>query len=113
MEYSAVRHVCESVWFNHSLSERLLLMFVSYFADSSDGRSVIVSGCAATADRWLAFEAEWGKHLAASGLEYFHMKEFGKNVACAHAWGDNKQKYCDFLQGCAAIIKKHVNFGMS
>jgi hypothetical protein len=113
MEYSAVRHICVGVWFNRSLDERLLLMYESYFDNSGDRASIIVAGWAASAEKWLSFEDGWRKHLALYNLPYFHMKEFGKNGVFAHAWGDDRQRYCDFLQGCAAIIKKHVNFGIS
>lgn len=113
MEYCAVRHICAAVWANRSLEKRLLLMFTSYFDDSADDQTIFVSGWAASADRWLAFGDEWDKHLGAWGLEYFHMKEFGKSGVFAHIWGYDASRYCDFLQGCAAIIKKHVNFGIS
>lgn len=110
---SSVEHVCVGVWFNRSLDKRLLLMYESYFDDSGGRRCLIVAGWAASADNWLRFEDEWRKHLALYDLPYFHMKEFGKSGPFAHVWGDDPRRYCDFLQSGVAIIKKHVNFGIS
>ncbi|HUL36025.1 MAG TPA: hypothetical protein VL128_19230, partial [Candidatus Eisenbacteria bacterium] len=93
--------------------ERLLLMFQSYFDESEDGGTIVVSGWAASAKEWLVFEGEWSEYLTRNGIDAFHMNEFGKNGKHYHAWGDNPKRYCDFLLEGAAIIKRHVNFGIS
>lgn len=67
--------------------DKVIAVIVAYFDDSGtnpEHPAVVVGGCLATVESWVAFQREWRGILEEYHVPHFHMTDFDNRWGCFH-----------------------------
>lgn len=85
-----------------------MAIVTAYFDESDSKTASVVSGLAATSDRWEAFHRDWSRLLAKYKLSALHMKDYAHSNGEFESWRGDEMKRAAFLRGVIEIISRRV-----